>query len=202
MTASRGACPISLDKEIIIMTMTTRASVSLGIGAALFAVLIVSAAGGALAQNTGSGQAPSTQQRGGPGGGRFGGPGGRGGPMGALGIFGPMLRELNLTEDQQQRLRSIAESHRSDMQAIAERNRPAHEALQQAITSGTVDEGTIRARSAEVAQGDADMAILQARIYSEAIQVLTPDQQTQLKKLQAEMKDHGPGRGRGQRPPQ
>ena len=85
---------------------------------------------------------------------------------------------------------------------IAERNRPAHEALQQAITSGTVDEGTIRARSAEVAQGDADMAILQARIYAEAVRVLTPDQQTQLKKLQAEMKDHGPGRGRGPRPPQ
>jgi Spy/CpxP family protein refolding chaperone len=173
------------------MTMTTRASVSLGLGAVFFAALIVSAAGGAVAQNTSGGQAPSTQQR-----------GGRGGPVGALGIFGPMLRELNLTEDQQQRLRSIAESHRSEMQAIAERNRPAHEALQQAITSGTVDEGTIRARSAEVAQGDADMAILQARIYSEAIQVLTAEQQTQLKKLQAEMKEHGPGRGRGQRPPQ
>lgn len=184
------------------MTMTTRASVSLGLGAVFVAALIVSAAGGALAQNTSGGQAPSTQQRGGPGGGRFGGPGGRGGPMGALGIFGPMLRQLNLTEDQQQRLRTIAESHRSEMQAIAERNRPAHEALQQAITSGTVDEGIIRARSAEVAQGDADMAILQARIYAEAVQVLTPDQQTQLKKLQAEMKDHGPGRGRGPRPPQ
>jgi len=120
--------------------------------------------------------------------------------MGALGVFGPALRQLNLTEDQQQRLRSIADSHRDEMRAIAERNRPAHEALQQAITSGTVDEGTIRARSAEVAAGDADMAILQARIYSEAVQVLTPDQQAQLKKLQAEMKEHGPGRGRGGRP--
>jgi Spy/CpxP family protein refolding chaperone len=120
--------------------------------------------------------------------------------MGALGVLGPALRQLNLTEDQQQRLRSIAESHRDEMRAIAERNRPAHEALQQAITSGTVDEGTIRARSAEVAAGDADMAILQARIYSEAVQVLTPDQQAQLKKLQAEMKEHGPGRGRGGRP--
>ena len=184
------------------MTLNTRASVSLGLGAALFAALIVSAAGGALAQNTGGGQAPPAQQRGGPGDGRFGGPGGRGGPMGALGVFGPALRQLNLTEDQQQRLRSIAESHRDEMRAIAERNRPAHEALQQAITSGTVDEGTIRARSAEVAAGDADMAILQARIYSEAVQVLTPDQQAELKKLQAEMKEHGPGRGRGQRPPQ
>jgi len=183
------------------MTLNTRASVSLGLGAALLAALIVSAAGGALAQNAGGGQASSGQQRGGPGGGRFGGPGGPGGPMGALGMFGPALRHLNLTEDQQQRLRSIAESHRDEMRAIGERNRPAHEALQQAITSGTVDEGTIRARSADVAAGDADMAILQARIYSEAVQVLTPDQQAQLKKLQAEMKEHG-GRGRGQRPPQ
>lgn len=188
------------------MTLNTRASVSLGLGAAFLAALVVSTAGGAFAQNTGggAGQAAQQPQRGGPGGGRFGGPGGRGGPMGALGIFGPMLRELNLTEDQQQRLRSIAESHRDEMKSIADRNRPAHEALQQAITSGSVDEGTIRERSAAVASGEADMAILQARIYSEAIQVLNPDQQAQLKKLQAEMKDHGPGpgRGRGPRPPQ
>jgi periplasmic protein CpxP/Spy len=182
------------------MTMTTRASVSLGLGAALFAALIASAAGRAFAQNTGGNPGPFMQQRGGPGG--PGRPGGPGGPMGALGVFGPMMRQLNLTEDQQQRLRGIAESHRDEMRTLDERNRPAHEALQQAITSGTVDEGTIRARSAEVAAGEAEMAILQARIYSEAIQVLTPDQQAQLKKLQAEMKDHGPGRGRGQRPPQ
>jgi periplasmic protein CpxP/Spy len=179
------------------MTMTTRASVSLGLGAALFAAAVVSAASGALAQNTGGSPGPSMQQRGGPEGrGRFGGPGG----PGPLGVFGPMLRQLNLTDDQQQRLRSIAESHRDEMRALADRNRPAHEALQQAITSGTVDEGTIRARSAEVAAGDADMAILQARIYADAVQVLTPDQQAQLKKLQAEMKEHGPGRGRGQKP--
>lgn len=179
------------------MTMTTRASISLGLGAALFAALIASAAGWALAQNTGGDPRPFMQQRGGPG-----RPGGPGGPMGALGVFGPMLRQLNLADDQQQRLRGIAESHREEMRAIAERNRPAHEALQQAITSGAVDEGTIRARSAEVAAGEVDMAILQARIYAEAIQVLTPDQQAQLKKLQAEMKERGPGRGRGSRPPQ
>lgn len=188
------------------MTMTTRASFSLGLGAALFAALVVSAAVGALAQNTGGGSGPFMQQRGGPPpggpGGRFGGPGGPGGPMGALGPLGPMMRQLDLSDAQQQQLRAVVESHRDEMRAVAERNRPAHEALQHAVTSETFDEGTIRARSADVAAGDADMAVLQARIYSEAVQVLTPDQLTQLKKLQADMKERRGERGRGPRPPQ
>ena len=184
------------------MTLNTRASVSLGLGAAPVRRTHRLCRRRSARSEHGRRTGAVRRQRGGPGGGRSGGPGGQGGPMGALGVFGPALRQLNLTEDQQQRLRSIAESHRDEMRAIAERNRPAHEALQQAITSGTVDEGTIRARSADVAAGDADMAILQARIYSEAVQVLTPEQQAQLKTLQAEMKEHGPGRGRGQRPPQ
>ena len=178
------------------MTLNTRASVSLGLGAALLAAFIVSAAGGALAQNTGGGQAPPAQQRADPGR-SIGGPGGRGGPMGALGVFGPALRQLNLTEDQRQRLRGIAESHRDEMRVIAgatgRRMRPCSEpSRQEPWTKGR------SGRAAEVAAGDADMAIAQARIYSEACQVLTPEQQAQLKKLQAEMKEHGRGGGAGE----
>lgn len=178
------------------MTMTTRAGFSLGLGTALLAALVASAASGAFAQNTGNASGLFMQERTGPPpGGRSGGPGGRGGPMGALGALGPMMRQLDLTDAQQQQIRGILDSHRDEMRAMAERTRPAHEALQQAITSDNFDEGTIRARSAEVAAGDADMAVLQARIYSEAVRVLTPDQQAQLKKLQVEMKGRGRGRG-------
>jgi Spy/CpxP family protein refolding chaperone len=185
------------------MTTTTRAGLSLGLGTALLAALVASAASGAFAQNTGNGSGLFMQERNGPPqGGRFGGPGGSGGPGAALGALGPMMRRLNLNDAQQEQIRGILDSHRDEIRAMSERNRPAHEALHQAVTADNFDEGTIRARSAEVAAADVEMAVLQARIYSEAVRVLTPDQRTQLKTLQAEMKERGPGRGRGARGPQ
>ena len=187
------------------MTATTRARLSLGAAAAFVAVLIVGAAAGALAQNTNDGPRPFMGRggptRGGPGG-RFGEPGGPGGPMGALGPLGPLMRQANLTEAQRDQVRGVIDSHRDEMQAIAERARPAHEALQAALTSETFDEGTIRARYADVASVEADAAVARARVYSEVFQILTAEQQAQVKKLQAEMRERRPERGRGLRPPQ
>lgn len=118
-----------------------------------------------------------------------------------MGALGPIMRQANLTDAQRDQVRSIVESHRDEMQALGERARPAHEALQTALSNGTFDEGTIRARSAEVASVEADMAVSQARVFSEVFQVLTPEQQAQVKKLQAEMNERRPERGRGPRPP-
>ena len=150
----------------------------LGIGATAIAVIMA----GAGYQNL-SAQGPGF---GGPAGGRFGGPG-RGGPGGPAGIAGPMLERLDLTSDQRDRVRQIMESHRDEQRALADRGRQAHEALNDAIT-GTFDESAIRARSADVATVDADTAVAQARIFGEVFQVLTADQQTKLKQLQADMK--------------
>ena len=189
------------------MTATTRARLGYTAATAFAAVLIVSAVAGALAQNTSGGPGPfmgrgGPSAQGGPGG-RFGGPGGRGGPggpMGALGPLGPIMRQVNLTDAQREQVRSIVESHRDEMQALGERARPAHEALQAAINSGMFDEGTIRARYAEVANVEADVAVAQARVYSEVFQILTPEQQAEVTKLQGEMKERRPERGRGPRP--
>jgi Spy/CpxP family protein refolding chaperone len=150
----------------------------LAIGATAIAVIVASAG----YQNL-SAQGPGF---GGPGGGRGGGPG-RGGPGGLAGIAGPMLERLDLTTDQRDRVRQIMESHRDEQRTLADRSRQAHEALNDAITS-TFDESAIRARSADVATVDADMAVAQARVYGEMMQVLTPDQQQKLKQMQADMK--------------
>ena len=64
----------------------------------------------------------------------------------------------------------------------------AREALEDAM-AGTFDESAIRARAADVAAVDVDVAVAQGRIYSEVFQILTADQQTKLKKLQADMKE-------------
>jgi len=172
--------------------MTTKRLV-LGVATGVL-VLGVGAGVYATAQNTNQDPRPFSRGPGGPGGrgGRMGGPGG---PMGML----PMLaRELNITDAQKAQIKTIADSHRAEWKALGDRARTAHEALQQAVTADTVDEGLIRQRSAEVAAVEADMNVARARTHAEVFQLLTPEQKTQAKTLQStageRMRERRPGR--------
>ena len=119
------------------------------------------------------------------------GPGGapeRGGP----GILGPMvLDRLDLSQDQHDRVKQILDSHRDEQRALRQRGWAAHEALHAAVTGDSFDEAAIRARASEVALVEADQAVARARVYAEVVQVLTPDQQSKLKTMQAKMKERG-----------
>jgi protein CpxP len=166
--------------------MTTK-RLALGVATGVL-VLGVGAGVYATAQNTNQDPRPFSR------GGRMGGPGG---PMGML----PMLaRQLNLTDAQKAQIKTIADSHRDEWKALGDRARTAHQALQQAVTADTVDEGLIRQRSAEVAAVEADMAVARARAHTEVFQLLTPEQKTQAKTLQSQvqerMKERRAGRGR------
>ncbi len=120
------------------------------------------------------------------GGRRGGGPGGAafgllGGPDGGL-----MLRELNLTEAQQQQVRDIRERHRDEAQQVGERLRAAMGAQRKAVETTPVNEGLIRSTTQDVADAQADAAIAQAHVRSEIVGILTAEQKAQLTKLQAD----------------
>ena len=178
------------------MTFTTARNLAIG----AVAIVAITALGyaGVHAQNTNSGPGQSTGRArggpdGGPGFGRFGGPGGRGGgPLGALGV----INRLNLTDDQRSQVRQLMESRQEETRTLAERVRSAHDALQQAVTASSFDEGTIRARSADVASAEADMAVARGRLHADVLQLLTAEQRTQLNQLQAQMKERRGERGR------
>lgn len=172
--------------------------IGLGFGAAALTVLMI----GAGHQNINAQGGPAFNAAGqGPGPGGPGGPGRRGGP-GGPGGFGPMLLErLNLTTDQRDRVKQIRESHREEQQALRTRAMQAHQALQGAVTSPTFDESAVRTRAAEVATVDADVAVAEARIYAEVYQILTSEQQEQLKTMQANMQQRLQQRQQN-RPPQ
>ncbi len=121
--------------------------------------------------------------RGGPG---MGGPGGPGGPMG---LIGRGLHGIDLTEDQRAKIRDIAESHRDEFAAIADRMGPAREALHEAITADAADEQAIRTAAAAVAAVDVDAALLHAKAHAEMFAVLTPEQQKQVKELRTRMQE-------------
>jgi Spy/CpxP family protein refolding chaperone len=116
------------------------------------------------------------------------GRGGPGGPMGMLGPLGRMVMDrLNLTDAQRSQVKSVVQAHSADMKAVGARSFAAHQALEAAIDADAIDEATIRARSADVATIEADMAVMRAQIRAEVWQILTPDQQQQAKTLQAQM---------------
>ena len=123
---------------------------------------------------------PSRPFRGGPG--RFGGPGG---PMGMLPMLG---RQLNLSDAQKDQIKSIAASHETEWKAIFDRERTAHDALNAAIMADPVNDALVRQKSAEVAAVEADAAVARAHARAEVFQILTAEQKTQLKDLQAKMK--------------
>jgi Spy/CpxP family protein refolding chaperone len=166
----------------------------LGVGASAIA-LGVSAGVYASAQNTSQAPPPFSGQAGtAPSGGtgRFGGPGGRGrfggpgGPMGMLPMFG---RQLGLSDAQKAQVKAMVASNKADWTTIAGRERTAHQALNAAVTADQFDETLIRSRSADVSVVDADMAVARARAYDEFVQILTPDQVTKLKAIQANMQN-------------
>jgi len=99
-----------------------------------------------------------------------------------------MFGRLDLSDAQRTRLREIMDSHRTENQELADREFKARTALDAAIAGATFDEGAVRSAAAALAAVDADAAVGRARVYAEAFQILTPDQQAQAKKQQEEMR--------------
>ena len=124
--------------------------------------------------------------------GRGMGPGrGAGGPMGMLPMLGP---RIGLTDAQKDQIKAIADAHKDEWKALADREHAARVAVDAAISADTIDEATIRQKSADAAAVDADVAVARAHARAEVFQILTADQKAQLKTMQAEMQSRRPGR--------
>jgi protein CpxP len=160
--------------------MTTRFKTSLAAG--LVAIAMAGAVPVLMAQD-------APQRRGGPGGERMRGPG----------AFGPELRGLDLTDDQRAQLRKIRQARQSEFKAAGEKLGAARQGMRALIEADAINESAIRAKSAEVAAAEAEVAILNAKVRAESLQILTSEQQAKLKELrtsrQGQMKQRRGPRG-------
>ena len=138
-----------------------------------FAAILV----GALVAGTAIAQVPDRD------GGRRGGPG-RFGPFGP--DAGLPLRALNLTDAQQQQIRSLVEQRREQQQEVMTRLHDAMEAQRKAVDATPVDEQAIRSTTQALVEAQTEVAIQHARLRSEIFALLTPEQQAQAAKLKAE----------------
>ena len=160
--------------------MTNRLKYSLAAG--LVALTVAAMAPLAMAQDE---QARRRGPGPGIGGPPPGGPGMRGGAM--MG-----LRGLDLTEAQQDQVKSIMDSHQTEFSAVNKKIGEARQAMRALLDADQIDESAIRAKSAEAAAAEADAAILQAKIRREVFGILTAEQ------LQKAKENKGPRQRRGQ----
>jgi len=91
---------------------------------------------------------------------------------------------LSLTDAQQAQMKTIMQKEHAAMKPLMLQMRQTHTALKQ-YEQGTFDEAKVRAIAAQQAQAHVEMTVAQTRIHNELFQVLTPEQQTKMKEMQA-----------------
>ncbi len=132
----------------------------------------------------------------GPGRGQAGGPG--------LSMM-HFLRQLKLTEEQHEVVRTIVDTPKEAAQATHEALHSARKSLHEAVI-GEADEAALRAIAATLAQAVGDQAIQQVAVVKEIKNVLTEAQKATLKTLMEQLPEdrqrgpQGPPRGRGRGP--
>ena len=116
------------------------------------------------------------------------GPGGRQGRgPGAFGAGrGLPLRALSLSEAQREQVRTLTQQYRTQNRAAGDRLRTAMDAQRNAVATMPVNEELIRSTTRDLAEAQAEVAIQQARLQTEIFGLLTPEQQAEAKKLQAD----------------
>jgi periplasmic protein CpxP/Spy len=118
-----------------------------------------------------------------------GGPGGRGRAEFGPGGLGLPLRQRNLTEAQQTRLKQIREQHRDEMATAMTRLATARAAQRAAIEKVPADEAQITSLTQDMTQAEVDAAIQTARLNTEVWGVLTAEQRSEVTKLRAERQE-------------
>lgn len=118
--------------------------------------------------------------------------GGRGGHRGGM-----MFRGLNLTEDQKARMQQVRESFKQRIAPLREQMKALHQSDRNRGNGGSFNEAEVTQRMIAAAPLRAKLMGESFRMRQEMLEVLTPEQRTQLDQRRAERKARwGEMRGR------
>jgi Spy/CpxP family protein refolding chaperone len=90
---------------------------------------------------------------------------------------------LNLTDAQQAQMKDILAKEKPTLQPLMQQMAQSHHDLRQLEESGAFDEAKVRALASQQAQTMTELIVQKARVHSEMLQVLTPDQKTKMSQL-------------------
>jgi len=92
---------------------------------------------------------------------------------------------LDLSSAQQGQIKGIWEKEKPTVQPLMQQMKQFHSDMNKLEQSGPFDEAKVRALATQQSQTMIELAVQHARIKSEMMQVLTPDQRTKFAQLQA-----------------
>ena len=101
-----------------------------------------------------------------------------GGPM--LGYY---VHKLDLTDEQQAQVKAIMAKEKPALQPLMLQMAQGHSLLRDLVMSGSFDEAKVRELASQQTPVLTELAVQYARIGSEMVQVLTPEQKTKLTAL-------------------
>jgi len=113
------------------------------------------------------------------------GPFRHGGMWGGRGI-GLNLHRLGLSDAQKAQVKDIMTKERPTLRPLFQQLAQSRMQLAQYQASGNFDEAQVRAMAAQQAQIMTELTVQRARIQSEVIKILTPDQKSKLLEMQNE----------------
>jgi len=102
-----------------------------------------------------------------------------GGPM--MGFFAD---KLDLTDAQKAQMKTIMQKEGPAMKPLFQQSHQIDLQLRQ-YAEGTYDEAKVQALATQKSQVDAQLAVAHTRVHNELFQVLTPEQQTKMKEMEA-----------------
>jgi Spy/CpxP family protein refolding chaperone len=109
------------------------------------------------------------------------GPGRHGGPFGMRGGPFPILRGLDLTDDQRQQIRTIGESARSNGGTLHQKLGDLQSQLQLAVFADTPDTQKIQELKGQIASAMAEELDARIAVETRMAAVLTPEQRAQAR---------------------
>jgi protein CpxP len=98
--------------------------------------------------------------------------------------------KLDLTSSQQDQIKAIWQKEKPAFEPLMQQMKQNHQAMNALIENGPFDEAKTRALATQNAQTMIEMQVQHARMKSEMLQVLTPDQKTKFQQLEAEHHGH------------
>ena len=100
-------------------------------------------------------------------------------------MFGFMSKKLNLTDDQKTQMKAVMQKEHPTMRPLMQQEHQVDLQLRQYV-EGSFDQAKVQALATQKAQIQAQMTVQETRIHNELYQLLTSDQQAQLKQMEAD----------------
>jgi periplasmic protein CpxP/Spy len=110
--------------------------------------------------------------------------------------FQHMLKQLDLTSAQQEQVKAIWTQERPTLQPLMQQMRQNDQAMRALEAAGPFDEAKVTALATQNSQTMIQLQVEHAKIKSEIMGILTPDQKAKLAQIEANheahMGKHGP----------